>query len=377
MPSPRGSTPGTRPGWGSERVASAAGLLRARGLGVARPAGLLALVLLAGAAALAGLALGPVRIGPGAIWAAATGAGDPAHAAILGQIRAPRVALGAGVGVGVALAGAALQGLLRNPLADPGLIGVTGGAALGAAVVLVLGDLLLAGIAPWLRPWLLPLVAFAGAGAVTAFVFLVARVEGGLPVATLILAGVAVNAIAGAGIGALVYVSDDDELRDLTFWSMGALGAAGWPLVLVARAAALLAGALLARLDRALDLFQLGERAAFHAGIEVERVKRRAGLLAALGVGAATAAAGPIGFVGLVAPHLARLLLGPAHAWVLPGSAALVLLADLAVRLAVPPAEPPIGLATSLIGGPFFLWLLLARARGSARGGRACLRRAP
>lgn len=283
------------------------------------------------------------------------------------------MALGAGVGVGVALAGAALQGLLRNPLADPGLIGVTGGAALGAAVVLVLGDLLLAGIAPWLRPWLLPLVAFAGAGAVTAFVFLVARVEGGLSVATLILAGVVVNAIAGAGIGALVYVSDDDELRDLTFWSMGALGAAGWPLVLVARAAALLAGALLARLDRALDLFQLGERAAFHAGIEVERVKRRAGLLAALGVGAATAAAGPIGFVGLVAPHLARLLLGPAHAWVLPGSAALVLLADLAVRLAVPPAEPPIGLATSLIGGPFFLWLLLARARGSARGGAGLL----
>lgn len=319
------------------------------------------------AAGVAGLALGPVEIGLSEMAAWASGGGDPSTDAILGQIRAPRVVLGIAVGMALALAGAAMQGVLRNPLADPGLIGVTGGAALGAVTVIVLGDIAFAGVPAGLRPWLLPLAAFLGAGAVTAFVFLVARAQGGTSVGTLILAGVAVNAIAGAGIGALVYVSDDDELRDLTFWSMGALGGATWPLVLVAAAMAAGVALVLLRLDRALDLFQLGERAAFHAGLEVERVKLTAGLLTALGVGAVTAAAGPIGFIGLVAPHMARLIVGPAHAWVLPASAligaSLVLFADLGVRLAVPPAEPPIGLATSLIGGPFFLWLLVTRLR--------------
>jgi iron complex transport system permease protein len=148
---------------------------------------------------------------------------------------------------------------------------------------------------------------------------------------------------------------------------MGALGGADWTLALIAAGIAATVGLALLRFGRALDLFQLGERAAFHAGLEVERTKLGAGLLTALGVGAVTAAAGPIAFIGLVAPHMARLIVGPAHALVLPASAligaALVLLADLGVRLAVPPAEPPIGLATSLIGGPFFLWLLMTRLR--------------
>ncbi|MEM6680366.1 MAG: iron ABC transporter permease [Pseudomonadota bacterium] len=317
--------------------------------------------------ALAGLALGPVDIAPGRVLLALAGAGTPAENAIVWQIRLPRVVLGLATGVALALAGAALQGVLRNPLAEPGLIGVTGGASLGAVATIVLGGVVAGALPEALRPWLLPVSAFIGAAVVIAFIFALARRGGETSVATLILAGVAVNAIAGAAIGAMVYVSDDSQLRDLTFWTMGALGGSGWPLVLVSSGLAAAAVPVLLASARDLDLFQLGERAAFHAGLDVERSKRAVGLATAVAVGAVTAAAGPIGFIGLVAPHLARLALGPRHAVLLPASAlmgmGLVLAADLAVRLAVPPAEPPIGLATSLIGGPFFLWLLL-RGRG-------------
>ena len=309
-------------------------------------------LLLLGAAALLvvlGLALGPVTIAPGEIAAVAAGSGDPVHAASIGQIRAPRILLGVAVGTALALAGAALQGLLRNPLADPGLIGVTGGASIGAVSVIVLGEVLFGGGTPG-----------GGTGGDA----------GGDDVGGGGGAGVAVNAIAGAFIGVMVYISDDTQLRDLTFWSLGALGAANWTLVLVASGISLASALALLSMHRALDLFQVGERAAFHAGIDTERVKLKTGLLTALAVGGATAAAGPIGFIGLVAPHIARLLLGAHHRIMMPAAAltgiALVLSADLAVRLAVPPAEPPIGIATSLLGGPVFLWLLLTRVRRHA-----------
>lgn len=337
-----------------------------------RGAGLLGLLGLSVALlAVAGLALGPVTLSPASVLAALTGHGEPMAEAIVLHIRAPRVLLGLGVGAGLALAGMGLQGVLRNPLADPGLIGVSAGAALGAVGVIVLGGWFMGGVPALLRPWLMPTAAFGGASLVTAFVFGLARRGGAVSAPTLILAGVAVNAIAGAGIGAMIYVSDDQQLRDLTFWSMGSLGAAAWAPATLAAVCIAAAGVGLARMARALDLFQLGERAAFHAGLDVERAKRRVALGAALAVGAGTAVAGPIGFVGLVAPHLARLIVGPAHRLALPAAAllgaGLLLAADLGVRLAVPPAEPPIGLATSLIGGPFFLWLLLARMdRGDA-----------
>jgi len=326
-----------------------------------------ALGALVGCLALAALALGPVQLPASAVLAALMGGGAPMEAAIVQEIRLPRLLLALAVGVALALSGAALQGMLRNPLADPGLIGVTAGGSVGAVSVIVLGDLVAADLPEALRPYLLPAAAFAGAGAVIALLFALSRRAGETSVATLILAGVAINAIGGAMIGLLVYVSDDRQLRELTFWSMGGLGAAGWPVVLVTLALTALALPAFLAAARALDLMQLGERAAFHAGLDVERTKRRMALATALGVGAVTAAAGPIGFIGLVAPHLARLTVGPGHRAMLPVAAlyglALVLAADLGVRLAVPPAEPPIGLATSLIGGPFFLWLLL-RAKG-------------
>ncbi|GMG83526.1 hypothetical protein LNKW23_27390 [Paralimibaculum aggregatum] len=326
-----------------------------------------ALALAALGLALAALALGPVAIPPAGVLEALAGGADPLQEAIVRGIRLPRLLLGLAVGTALALAGGALQGMLRNPLADPALVGVSAGASVGAVAVIVLGGTLAAGLPAALRPYLLPAAAFLGAGAVIGALFALARRAGETSVATLILGGVAINAIAAALIGVLVFVSDDEQLRELTFWTMGSLASGTWPLVLVTLVLAALTVPVFLGAARGLDLMQLGERAAFHAGLDVERLKRRLALATAVGVGAATAAAGPIGFVGLVAPHLARLTVGPAHRAMLPVTAlygmVLVLAADLAVRLAVPPAELPIGLATSLIGGPFFLWLLLRRGR--------------
>lgn len=319
---------------------------------------------------IADLAFGPVYLSVGDIMAAVAGDAAPVPQTIFSEIRAPRALLAITVGASLALAGASLQGALRNPLADPGLIGVSAGAAVGAVTIIVLGDVVfgdVAGPTSAARPFLLPLGAFIGGALVTAFVFLVAAGPNRVSTSTLILAGVAVNAIAGAFIGAMVYVSDDSQLRELTFWTMGSVGGAHWALVFPTLALALPACALLLFRARALDLFQLGERAAFHSGLDVEREKIMIGLMTAMAVGAATAAAGPIGFIGLVAPHIARLLTGPTHNFILPSAAlvgaALTLAADLTVRSAAPPAEPPIGLATALIGGPFFLWLVMRSRR--------------
>jgi len=355
-------------GAGTEARPAAPGAVARAAWSASRPAlALVALGLAAVAALLAELIYGPVHIPLSDVFAALRGEADRATEAILLQIRAPRAALGVAVGAGLALAGTSLQGVLRNPLADPQLIGVSAGASVGAVAVIVFGGGLVAALPAALGLWVLPGAAFLGASAVTAFVFGFSRRAGETSVATLILAGVAANAIAMAGVGAMIFAADDQQLRELTFWTMGGLGAAGPVPVAVAGGAALIAGAGLMRMGRALDLLQLGERAAFHAGLDVERTKLAAAGWSALAVGAVTAFAGPIGFIGLCAPHLARLMVGPNHRLVLPAAAlagvALTLAADLAVRTAVPPAEPPIGIATSLIGGPFFLWLLMSRLR--------------
>ena len=330
------------------------------------------LLLAVGLLVVAALTSGPVTIQPDRLLATLLGQGDTMETAVLWVIRLPRLLLGLAAGIALALSGAALQGILRNPLADPGLIGITAGASLGSVTVIVLGGTIADALPMVFRPWLLPIAAFLGAALVIALVFSLAQRDGKTSVATLILAGVAINATAYAIIGGLVYISDDDQLRDLTFWTMGALAGAGWPLVLMAVVLTALSAPLLVGQAQALDLLQLGERAAFHTGLDVERCKRRVALGTAIAVGAVTSAAGPIGFIGLVAPHLARLIFGPRHAVLLPTAIlmgiALVLAADLAVRLVAPPAEPPLGLATSLIGGPFFLWLLLRSPMNHQRG---------
>lgn len=281
---------------------------------------------------------------------------------ILGQIRLPRTLLGLTVGAVLALSGVAMQGLFRNPLADPGLVGVSSGAALGAAVAIV-GGSWLGGIPEAFAPYLLSVCAFLGGLGVTALVYRLGRRDGQTSVATMLLAGIALTALASSAVGLFTYLADDATLRTLTFWNLGSLNGASyqrlWPLLIVAVGVAL----WLPRRAAALNALLLGESEARHLGFDVERIKLELVLCTALGVGAAVAAAGLIGFIGLVVPHLMRLLVGPDHRVLLPASllagAGLLLLADLIARLLLAPAELPIGIVTALIGAPFFLFLLV------------------
>ncbi len=294
------------------------------------------------------------------------GAGLERAELIVGQIRMPRTLLGLAVGAVLALTGVSMQGLFRNPLADPGLVGVSSGAALGAAFAIVLGSAW-GGLPEAFGPYLLSISAFTGGLLVTSMVYRLGRRDGQTNVASMLLAGIALTALAGALIGLLTYLADDATLRTLTFWNLGSLNGASyarlWPLLIVAAGVAL----WLPRRAKALNALLLGESEARHLGFEVERVKRELIWCTALGVGAAVAAAGLIGFIGLVVPHLMRLLVGPDHRILLPASllagASLLLFADLLARLLLAPAELPIGIVTALIGAPFFLYLLL-RGRG-------------
>ncbi len=287
----------------------------------------------------------------------------PQHEAVILSIRLPRTLLGLLVGAGLAVAGAAMQGLFRNPLADPSLIGVSAGAALAAVSVIVLGGHGLAFLTQALGPFSLPIAAFIGGLFTTLLVYRLASRDGRTSVTTLLLAGIAINALAGAGTGLLTYLADDQQLRTLTFWSMGSLGGATWPTVGSAALLIALPLLVLPLLARTLNALLLGEAEAGHLGIAVQRMQPLIVALAALAVGAAVAVSGIIGFVGLVVPHLLRLALGPDHRLLLPGAAllggSLLLLADLLARTLVAPAELPIGILTALIGGPFFLALLL------------------
>lgn len=338
-------------------------------------------LVLAGAV-LMSLGLGAVSIPPGRVAAILLhGGGEPGggdtgaarDALVILNIRLPRTLLGLLVGAGLAVSGALMQGLFRNPLADPALVGVSAGSGLGAATVIVLGDRLraalgLAGPLPdaILPEAILPAAAFLGGLAATLALYVVASRAGRTSVATLLLAGIALAALASALTGLLVYASDDRQLRDLTFWLLGSLGGATWAKVLASALAILPVLVLVPWLGRGLNALVLGEAEAFHLGIAVERLKRRVILLVALAVGAGVAAAGVIGFVGLVVPHALRLLIGPEHRRLLPACAVLggtlLVLADVAARLVVAPAELPIGIVTALVGAPAFLWLLLGRS---------------
>lgn len=315
------------------------------------------------AAVLLNVGIGAVEIGPGRVLAIIAGhAGvefGPAFTAqqdaVLWAIRLPRVVLTAMVGAGLAVSGAALQGVFRNPLADPGLIGASSGAALGAIGSIVLG------FAPFGLASL-SIFAFLGSLATTGLVYPLARFDGRTEVVTLILTGVAVNAVTGAATGFLIYLADDAQLRTVTFWSLGSAGGATWRAVGAGLPFIIAGLVLLPRWGRALNLLVLGEREARHLGIETERTRLLLIALTALMTGAAVALAGTVGFIGLVVPHLLRLVAGPDHRMLLPasalGGATLLLLADLVARTTVAPAELPLGTVTALACGPFFLWLL-------------------
>ena len=308
------------------------------------------------AVAAAGLAAGSTPVD----WSALV-AGDAAARTIVWELRAPRVLLAACAGAGLAVSGAMMQAMFRNPLADPALVGVSSGAALGAVAAIVLGLDIVAQQTAW--P-VLPIVAFAGALFATGLLMVFAHRD---TVATLLLAGIAFNALAGAAIGALTWLADDARLRNLTFWLLGSFGGADWKLVLGAAPWMLLPVVIAPRLAPALNALLLGEIEAGYLGFSVGRLKLALITLTALAVGAAVASAGIIGFVGLVVPHMVRVLVGPDHRRVLPGcalaGAALTVGADLAARTAVAPAELPVGVLLAALGAPFFLWQLKREAR--------------
>ena len=281
-------------------------------------------------------------------------------------IRLPRVLLAVMVGGALALSGCVMQGLFRNPLADPGLLGISCGAALAVAISIVL-SFSLPGVLKLYQPLL---AAFIGSLAVTLVIFLLSR-QGQTGLSRLLLVGIAINALCSAAIGVLSWISNDQQLRQLSLWAMGSLGQAQWPVVLVCASVVLPCMVLVQRLATRLNLLQLGEEEAHYLGVDVPRTQRYLLVLSAFLVASAVAVSGVIGFIGLVVPHLMRFCLGGDHRWLLPSSllsgAILLLLADTLARTVVAPAEMPVGLLTSLIGGPWFLWLILRR-RGGLNG---------
>ena len=297
-------------------------------------------------------------------------AGEPlsvTEQVILLHVRLPRLVMGVLVGAALAVSGAVMQGLFRNPLADPGIVGVSAGASLGASLAIVFGGVLPFGLAAMLGHALLPLAAFMGAWGVTLLLYRVATRHGRTSVATMLLAGIALTALTMAVTGMLVFVADDTQLRDLSFWSLGSLAGASWTKLAAAAPVILsaLAGAVF--LGRALNALALGEATAAHIGVPVQRMKNAAILTVAAATGAAVAVSGGIAFVGIVVPHLLRLATGPDHRPLLINAALLgailLVLADMLARTLINPAELPIGIITAVLGAPIFLWILL-RQRG-------------
>nr|WP_225224997.1 iron ABC transporter permease [Cellulomonas sp. JH27-2] len=291
----------------------------------------------------------------------------PAHPngdAALWTIRFPRVAMALLVGAALATGGALMQGVFGNPLADPGVVGVSSGAAVGACSVIVFG-------LTFLGPWTVAATAFVGGLLTTILVYATARENGRTEVVTLVLTGVAVNAVAGAALALLTFLGDTQEREQIVFWQLGSLNGTRWPYVAVVApiVAVGIAGAVL--VARRLDLLALGERSARHLGVDVERLRVVCIVLVALLTAGAVAFCGIIAFVGLVVPHLVRMAVGPGHSVLIPasalGGAVLLLAADLVARTAVPYADLPIGMLTALVGGPFFFWLI-RRTRRSAGG---------
>lgn len=285
---------------------------------------------------------------------------------ILFDIRLPRILLAISVGAVLASTGAVMQGLFRNPLADPSLIGVSSGASVGASLMIVTtGGFIQVGALMGLS--LVALGAFLGGFAATLLVYLLATSNIGTSVTTMLLAGIAIGALAGALNSLLSYFSDNDMLRQISLWQMGNLSGASWAKVSIMGVVAVLLLVSFPRESKALNALLLGESEARHLGIDVQRVKRRLIVLTALGVGVSVALAGLVGFVGLIIPHMVRLVIGPDHRWLIPASAlagaTLLVIADSLARIVVIPAELPTGILTALLGAPFFVALLLQQRK--------------
>lgn len=285
---------------------------------------------------------------------------------ILFDIRLPRILLAIFVGAVLASTGAVMQGLFRNPLADPSLIGVSSGASVGASIMIVTaGGAIQGGALVGLS--LVSIGAFVGGFLATLLVYRLATSGMGTSVTTMLLAGIAIGALAGALNSLLSYFSDNDMLRQISLWQMGNLSGASWLKVSIMGVVAVLLMSLFPRDSKALNALLLGESEARHLGINVQWVKRRLITLTALGVGVSVAVAGLVGFVGLIMPHIIRLMIGPDHRWLIPASglagAVLLVIADSLARVVVIPAELPTGILTAILGAPFFVILLLQQRK--------------
>lgn len=292
---------------------------------------------------------------------------DAVHETVLWTIRLPRLVMTVLIGAALGVSGAALQGLFRNPLVEPGLIGVSSGASLAVVAVIVFGAFLAFDRHSMEMSVIMSVFAFGGGLLATLGVIQIGRHMGPLTIAMLILAGVAVNAMCGALMGLMIFYANENQLHMFMFWTLGDLGGASWRNLAIATPLLIAGTAFLLKYTNALNAIALGESEAFHMGVDVDRVKKAIIFFAALAVGTSVSLAGAIGFVGLVVPHLIRVTFHSDNRLVMPGSAIggplLLILADMVARTVVAPAELPIGVVTALVGTPFFIFLLIRSRR--------------
>lgn len=292
---------------------------------------------------------------------------DETFQVVMSSIRLPRIFMTLAIGASLGISGASLQGLFRNPLVEPSLIGVSGGSAAAVVAIIVFGAGIESLLPGWIFNSLITLAAFAGGAFATFFVLRLSMSSGRTNIAVLVLIGVAVNALTGALIGLAIFYADENQLSTFTFWTLGDLGGATWEKLSLAAPILFIATTCLLVFGRALNALSLGESEAYHMGVNVEQIKRLMILLSALAVGVSVSLAGIIGFIGLVVPHVIRTVFHSDNRLVLPasalGGALLLLLADIIARTVVSPAELPIGVVTALIGAPFFITLLLKAKR--------------
>ncbi|CAE6943235.1 Belongs to the binding-protein-dependent transport system permease family. FecCD subfamily [Vibrio sp. B1FIG11] len=315
--------------------------------------------------AVASITVGPMNISFSDSLRSLTGAGSdlaPHIQLVINEIRLPRTILCMLIGAILAICGVVMQGLFRNPLAEPGIIGVSAGAALGGAFAIVVFADFSQNYPTLMNLAALPFFAFLGGALTTVLVYWLGTNKFGTSVTIMLLAGVAISALSGAAIGFMNFIADDQMLRDLTLWSMGSLSGANWSGIALAAVTLVLLMFWFQKKAMSLNALLLGESEAKHLGVPVQKLKRQLILLSAVGVGITVSISGAIGFIGLVIPHLGRMLAGPDHRTLLPISALmgalLLTAADMFARVVVAPAELPVGIVTALIGAPFFIYLL-------------------
>lgn len=298
---------------------------------------------------------------------------NPVHEGLFFQIRLPRTLMCFIVGAALSVSGAVMQSLFRNPIVEPGLVGTSSGAALGASFVIVFGKLGIFADMAFMGDLLMPIVAFAGGLAATFIVYSFSSSFGKVNAATMILAGVAVNAMAAGGTGFLAYIARDPQARSITFWSLGTFSGADWTGSFIVLSVTVFCVLILRTYAKQLNAMQLGEQEAAYLGINVERLKLRLILVNTLLVSVATSMVGVISFIGLLVPHLLRLIKGSDNRYLITGSAILgaviMTSVDMLCRIIIAPAEMPIGIITAFIGAPVFLWLLYRNRNSQRKGG--------